>query len=387
MDDSKGIVPSAVLSHGRTAPRGSIPLELGGVVMERLRKNLSDVRQLRLFGAPTKDRWLVTASDPSVSVLVQAGSHVEETIPLKLCLESLGSDCRLILPLRPQGLLGPFRSSNHRWTEMVRTLEMMAGHFDLQEIDSRSLLSGVKVLVVFNDWGFGADLVRSAQETGVTVVGWVEGFQDFQNADTDRLHLPYSQCDIVGTVTKGEMEYFPNGRAIHVGSQRIWRMRQASIDSQDSANYVLVNLNFSYGAHSQREELWASEVVSALQSLGMPFLFSRHPASRRPSKRKYPSSGSSSELVGGGSAVVSRSGTMLLEGVACGKPVEYFNPFEERAAHYLLEQIRSISVSENSAQLAHNLGRLRSPSEEEVNCLFPGETPANIMSELIHSLF
>jgi len=74
---------------------------------------------------------------------------------------------------------------------------------------------------------------------------------------------------------------------------------------------------------------------------------------------------------------------MLLEGVACGKPVVFFNLFDERAPGYLLEQFASISVSRNPEELKRTLENLVSPSRAEIDSLFPSQLPAEAMTELV----
>ena len=351
--------------------------------MKDRRSILTWINKQPALGAPKSDHWLVDPGDAAISILVQAGSHVEEAIPLQQCLQSQGQGARIIVPMAPTGWVGSLRSSSLRWQELNVKLAEMGNAPSLRTIPSRELLKGVTTLIVFNDWGFGAPLISEARSRGIRVIGWVEGFQDFMNQDLERAERPYRKCDFVATVTADEVQLLSNVSSEHVGSQRLWDLRKRRFSIEGGALPLLINLNFSYGAQRGSEKQWVEEVVSAAELTHLGYAFSRHPAARQPPKKRYPSSGPSGLLVPRSEIVVSRSGTMILEAVACEKSVLFYNPFGERAADYLLQQFPSIMAAVDFNSLTDGLRRRQIVSATESAGLFQPLMPAKLLSEIV----
>lgn len=335
---------------------------------------MTEIRNLRIFGEPHNGKWIRLGGPAEVTFVVQAGSHAYEAVHASTELSKIGISSGIIFPLPPEGSLSRFRATFKRIRELQEQLHQLGESRNQDLTDVNEVVATTRVVCVFNDWGLPNELVRKSRNAGRPVVGWVEGFQDFRNSDLQRKILPYSMCNHVLGVTSADSQFFKSETFSHVGSQRLWDLRQEANRENFPRRYALVNLNFTYGYSGSQARSWYHAARKAVKGSGMKVAFTRHPADRNlyiGSPVNLPPSG---QLLKCADVVVTRSGTMMLEALASKTPIIYFNPHQEKAAEYLLRTdvgIREVSTAEDLVETIKNYRLVKTTLAS--NLLFPND--------------
>jgi hypothetical protein len=239
------------------------------------------------------------------------------------------------------------RRSFHRATETEKQLLLSGDLRGEKLVSMERIIQTSKKILVFNDWGTPKDLVELANNNSVETFGWVEGFQDFRNCDIRRGLFPYQQVQKVFGLLPAEASFFEQDRFILIGSHRLANFAKNRLPMEQKSIDVLVNLNFSYGVNRRYARTWASRVACACEVVNRKAVFSRHALDRARPGYRYESVGPLGDIVGNSRTLITRSGSALLEGLAAGCEVIFFNPNHERAADYLLSefpQIREVTT-------------------------------------------
>jgi len=219
------------------------------------------------------------------------------------------------------------------------------GNFALGDFDP-------KAIVVFNDWDpIARGIICAAQEAGVRTIGVVEGIQDYEDRDTGRIREPYRSTDIVILPGEFDRKYFKgSAQATYVGGvPRVAELRRGP--RANGGNYVLINSNFSYGVLEDCRDEWLTAAVEACQVAGLPCRISRHRADKGKLFPELLTRESFYDATRGASVVVQRFASGMLEALAMGVPVVYFNPHGEKVDKFV-EPMGAYEVVTEAGDLA-----------------------------------
>ena len=313
-------------------------------------------RIAKLTPGRTNPHWWIGSEAPSeVSFIAQTASHVSESVATSEFLSANGVSTRIFLPTRPRGFTKQLRRSFHRAIEAENRLATTGNRHGDDRISIDRIVRSSEKIVVFNDWGMPRDLVCLANNRGVETFGWVEGFQDFNNVDIRRDLLPYSQVHKVLGLVPSEAQFFEESRFFLVGSHRLASFKNSRVPSDERSLDVLVNLNFTYGTSRRYASDWARRVSLACKTANRDALFSRHALDKARRGYRYASLGPLGDVICEARTLVTRSGSALLEGLAAGCDVIFFNPNRERAADYLTSEFPAIREVTADSELAEAL--------------------------------
>ena len=313
-------------------------------------------RIAKLTPGQSNPHWWVGSDAPSdVSFIAQTASHVSESVATSEFLSANGVSARIFLPTRPRGFTKQLRRSFHRAIEAESRLATTGNRHGDDRISIDRIVGSSEKIVVFNDWGMPRDLVCLANSRGVETFGWVEGFQDFNNVDIRRDILPYTQVRKVLGLVPSEAQFFKESHFLLVGSHRLTSFQNARVPSDERSLDVLVNLNFTYGTSRRYARDWARRVGHACRTANRDAFFSRHALDKARRGYRYPSLGPLGDVICEAHTLVTRSGSALLEGLAAGCEVIFFNPNRERAANYLTSEFPAIREVTADSELAEAL--------------------------------
>jgi glycosyltransferase involved in cell wall biosynthesis/predicted O-methyltransferase YrrM len=195
--------------------------------------------------------------------------------------------------------------------------------------------SQIRCVVLFNDWDpLMRVIAKICYESGILTVGWVEGVQDYKDVDTGRTRYPYLRSQQVILPGRFDAKYFHNtDQIIHIGEvvriKPLWEKRYHK-NLLYGYNRVLINSNFSYGVLEEYRDQWVQQAVEACIESGFKPVLSRHPFDEGETYEEYETKESFYNALKTCSLSIHRFGSGILESLACGIPVIYFNPHGEK---------------------------------------------------------
>lgn len=211
-----------------------------------------------------------------------------------------------------------------------------------------------RVLAVFNDWDPSTrPLIAAANAAGLRTVGIVEGIQDYHDADTGQDRRAYRSVDTVLLPGAFDARYFADSdQTVAVcGVPRIQRLRRAPRGLDPSEPLTLINSNFSYGVLSDRRDAWLTQAVTGCRAAGLRCAISRHPADRSELFPELVAEDSFYDALERCTVTVQRFASGILEALARGKPVVYFNPHGERVDKFA-DPMGAYAVARTADELA-----------------------------------
>ena len=335
-------------------------------------------------GRSDNSKWIGSNTPSDVSFIAQTAAHVGEATAAIGYLTKNGMSARIFLPNPPQGVTKNLRRSFHRTIEAQLQLTSAGLNHASQLVSVEEIVKTSSKLVVFNDWGMPRELVSQANRHGKDTYGWVEGFQDFNNVDIKRKEFPYTRVQNVLGLVHPESEFFDLDRFHLVGSPRLANIERSQIPHSERSLDVLVNLNFSYGVSRRYSRNWARRVAFACEANSREVVFTRHPLDKPGWGYRYDSIGPLGSVVCEAKTLVTRSGTALLEGLAAGCDVIFFNPNCERAAKYLVDEFPRIREVKTDSELVSALGNVKiGESETSFVRIFSDRNPLELLSSVI----
>ena len=209
--------------------------------------------------------------------------------------------------------------------------------------------------MVMNDWGTTRPLVELARAGSIPVFGWVEGVQDFTDADTGQDRRPYRHVDHVFCMGPYDHEQLDGVERSVVGSSRL-RALWESEPNRPARPFVTVNSNFTYGVHTEHRRAWLRTVREACGEAGVPWTISRHVAERGPLRPRQVSSSPIDELLALSSTLVSRFSTLAYEALVRGVRLVYHNPHGETVPTFA-EPDGAFDVTRSRSELVTALER------------------------------
>lgn len=228
-----------------------------------------------------------------------------------------------------------------------------------------------RLVVTFNDWDFVTrPILVAAHQAGIPTLAIVEGIQDYADADTGRTRHAYRTAQTVLLPGDFDRRYFqedgPQNLSV-VGIPRIQLLRQQSAnrDPADSvtrarSRQVLINSNFSHNVMTDRRDQWLTEAVTAVRAAGLEPVISRHPEDQGALFPELVTQASFYEALEVSCASVQRFASGILESLAMGVPVIYFNPHGELVDKFSVDPAGAYPIVETQQALQRHLTTLES---------------------------
>ncbi len=215
-------------------------------------------------------------------------------------------------------------------------------------------------LVVFNDWDPSTrPLVAAANAAGLRTIGVVEGIQDYRDADTGQDRRAYRSVDTVLLPGAFDARYFEGSdQSVAVGGvPRIQHLRRRPRTPRPAEPVALINANFSYGVLSHERDAWLEKAVAGCRAAGLRCVISRHPADEGTLFPELVTDRSFYDALEDCAVTVQRFASGVLEALARGRPVVYFNPHGERVDKFA-DPMGAYVIARDVQGLAAALGDL-----------------------------
>lgn len=196
---------------------------------------------------------------------------------------------------------------------------------------------GFDVLVVFNDWDplVTRPLVMEARAAGAATVGFAEGINDFHDADTGRLRDAYRTVEWVLGAGEDDRRYFRDvgSKFQVVGFPRIAPLLERPAQPPERTRAV-INVNFTYKVLEDERRRWLDSAIEGCRLAGLEWIVSQHPQdgadlSSCPVDRR-----SFEESMRENAILISRFSSCIIEALAMGRPVVYYNPHGEKVEKF-----------------------------------------------------
>jgi len=196
-------------------------------------------------------------------------------------------------------------------------------------------LSTASLVITFNDFN---DDIHEALEyrrrLGQRTVCLIEGINDFLRVDFDEpRYLPYRRCDTVFLAGENDKRYFTDRETYVLGLPGIETLTGKQPEFP-AAPLAVLNLNFTYGALERHRYAFLAAAQKAFDEIGWDWTITQHPMDGSVLPGLPVSKETQYELIDRCTVFVSRFATGILEALASGKPVIYFNPHGEKVEKY-----------------------------------------------------
>lgn len=210
-----------------------------------------------------------------------------------------------------------------------------------------------KALVCSIDWEqtIGRPLIKYCQEKGILTIGMVDGIEDFEDSDYAHGRNAYQTVEYVLVTGKNDTKHLQNklDKVTIIGLPKIYSLWHESI-SFPQTPLVMLNVNFTYGTFEDARDMWIEHVVFTCKKLHLDFIISHHHADKGDMSSLPVSTDTVYDTIRKSSLVISRFSTVILEALALGKPVVYFNPHQEQVKLYK-EPLGAFSIATSQEEL------------------------------------
>ncbi|WP_447825742.1 hypothetical protein [Aeromonas salmonicida] len=176
---------------------------------------------------------------------------------------------------------------------------------------------------------------RNERARGIITIGMVDGIEDFEDSDYGVDRHAYETVEYVLLMGEDEKKYFKYkiDKTKVIGLPKLWNIYHSPVSFPDKT-LVMINLNFTYGYFEDVRDMWLGQVIAACDALGYDYIISQHHADNGVIDAEKKSKKNVYDTIKSASIVVSRFSTVILETLASGKPVVYFNPHGEMVKIY-----------------------------------------------------
>lgn len=262
-----------------------------------------------------------------VVLVAQAAYHLDDLLALRDALDRRDIDVTIACPLPRPSRLRRWRSSWWRHLELIGAATR-AGLHGPSPTPVEGLLDNAAAVLVRNDWGVTRVLVEAALAVGMPTIGWVEGVQDFGDADTGRQRRAYRTVDHVLCLGEYDRDQLAGADVTVVGSERIWRAWHGPATAADGP--MVANVNFADGVLQSMRTPWVKDVLAVARSCPSPLVLSRHPADRGHRGRLSEERAPIELLLAHAPRLISRFSTICYEALVRGVELTYHNPHAEQ---------------------------------------------------------
>lgn len=320
--------------------------------------------------------------------------HISDCVPVAEMLREQGFSVQIVST-------DDLRDGGHEVTRFAR-------EFGVPIVDLHDFLKSaprVRTVVFWNEWEPLMRLVADAcRITGTETVGWVEGIQDYRDVDMQvgRIRSPYLRSRHVMLPGAFDARYFQNtGQTLHVGEvvriQQSWNDGPSPQPVSAQGARALINCNFSYGVLEEVRDMWLTGAVRACLNAGFTPVISRHPFDTGELFAEYRTHQDFETAARGCHVSIQRFASGILECLAIGCPVIYFNPHGEKVDKFR-DAMAAYVHTDSPTELEHLLQSRsffwdRQKSEEclSLHCGLktagtrPGETIARILTGVVRA--
>jgi FkbM family methyltransferase len=218
-------------------------------------------------------------------------------------------------------------------------------------------LCTARLVITFNDFN---DDFREALEyrtrLGRRSVSVVEGINDFLRIDFDTpRYLPYRRCDTVFLSGEHDVQYFRDRTTYVVGLPVVEQLANKE-PKFPSKPLAVLNVNFTYGVLEDSRDAFVACARRAFEKVGWDWVITQHPMDTGKLAGHPVSKQTQYELIDDCTVFVSRFATGILEALASGKPVIYFNPHGEKISKFK-EPLGAYDIATNTDQLVTALSK------------------------------
>lgn len=277
-------------------------------------------------------------------------------------------------------LLLPFNKSNIQDLSIIarelKKINISAALVDVGSIHDNNIKEGLKencdLPVVFKDqinsihrrallasidWesGFGRPLLEKERVNGGLAIGIVDGIEDFEDADYDYERNAYNTVEYVllmGKDDQSHLDYKRNDTSI-VGLPKMWQLYREQ-SPLPKLPHVVINVNFTYGTFEEERDEWVNVAISSCEAVGLPYIISQHHADKGTFPKNIVSPNNVYDAIRSASIIISRFSTVILESLAMGRQVVYFNPHGETVKLYA-EPKGAFHLAKNAQELIYCL--------------------------------
>lgn len=275
-------------------------------------------RATELYSAPGD------LSELGILLMPLAGYHGRELGAIGDALANLGHTVSFLVEEDAVEAIDPHLGDHQRVLASADFDRFALGNFD--------------AFVAMNDWGAPSRAVyHLARVRGVPSIAKVEGVQDFTDADTGWIRLPYMAADHVLVQGNNDIAALDRKNLHLVGNSNMelaWKLGPAN---EARNGEVVINSNFTYGVLLDARDQFLSQAVAAILANDLEPVISQHPADLAlPSEFvPYRAERSMSEMLPTCEAVITRFSTVPFEAIAYGTPFIYFNPHHEKVPTFV----------------------------------------------------
>jgi|GEM_PF-1282492 len=242
---------------------------------------------------------------------------------------------------------GRRRLSQDEWSIFWRTehIAVQSGPYDVD------WLSTAKLVITFNDFNEDfRDALEFRHHLGLPSACMIEGINDFLRVDFETYrYLPYRRCDHVFLAGFYDQSFFEDRLATVIGMPILEQLSTKEPEFPDKPLAAL-NVNFTYGAIESQRDRFVKIAKAAFESADWDWTITQHPEDQG-DLCDYPvSTESQYQLIEQCTVFVSRFATGILEALASGKPVIYFNPHDEKVDKFK-EPLGAFEIATNEEEL------------------------------------
>jgi len=182
------------------------------------------------------------------------------------------------------------------------------------------------ILVLYNDWTKAAiRIIAQCHRLKIPVVCIQESIIDFGDSFK---RMQYADDVIIQGIRSATL--LPRNHFFLAGNPRY----KCSTARKKSAEYALINCNFTYGIFEEVRYTWLDEVTAVLDELGINYLISQHPRDKgdlgRYKKHIRSSGDKVIKQIDNAGLLITRFSSLIHESLTRGVPVVYYNPHDEQ---------------------------------------------------------
>lgn len=283
--------------------------------------------------------------------------HVSSALKLSKCLEKNHYECTILDNSRLVAN-GKRKSKQNASNNTILISELPY---------KTDALATAKLVVCYNDFNMN---IRDALEfrflQKLPTACIVEGINDFKRIDfKEKRYLPYRRCDYVFLAGEHDRQYFADRKCYTIGMPNIENLliKQPVFPEK---SLIVLNVNFTYGCLEDKRDFFASEAKEVFDDLGLNWIITKHPMDNGHFNGLNVSSKTQYELIDECSIFVSRFATGIIEALACGKPVIYFNPHNEKVDKFK-EPLNAYYIANNKEELKEAIKRTQQEIESGID--------------------
>ncbi len=218
------------------------------------------------------------------------------------------------------------------------SLEGFKENPDISVIHKDSANSISKSITVASiDWeqSFARPFLTQERQRGALTMGIVDGIEDFEDSDYDYERNAYNTVEHVLLMGRDDQKHLAHktNKTSIIGLPKMYNMYRETVNfpNQDK---VVINVNFTYGTFEEVRENWVNDIKSVCDELNLPYTIAQHHADNGKFSSDDVSSENIYDTIRKNTIVISRFSTVILESLALGKPVVYYNPHNETVKLY-----------------------------------------------------